>query len=42
VFQVRFTGGSLPDSVVVLARSYHVDGSLVAPDSVRFVVVYVP
>ena len=42
VFQVRFEGGSVPDSVVVLARSYHVDGSLVAPDSVRFVVVYVP
>lgn len=42
VFQLRFDGGSLPDSVVVLARSYHVDGTLVAPDSVRFVVVYVP
>lgn len=42
VFQVRFVGGTLPDSVVVLARSYHVDGTLVAPDSVRFTVVYVP
>jgi len=42
VFQVRYQGGPLPDSVVVLARSYHVDGSLVAPDSVRFVVVYGP
>lgn len=42
VFQVRFVGGSLPDSVVVLARSYHLDGSPVYPDSVRYVVVFVP
>jgi hypothetical protein len=42
VVQVRYTGGPRPDSVVVLARAHHADGTPVPGSPVHFVVGFLP
>ena len=42
VVRVRFTGGTVPDSVVVTATAYHQDGSAVPGSPITFVVGFLP
>jgi len=42
VVRVRFTGGTVPDSVVVTATAYHHDGSAVPGSPITFVVGFLP
>ena len=42
IAQVRYTGGLIPDSVVVLASAHHVDGTPAAGSPVHFVVEFLP
>ena len=42
VVQVRFTGGVVPDSVVVTATARHHDGSIVPGSPLTFVVEFLP
>ena len=42
VVQVRYTGGSRPDSIVITATARHHDGSIVPGSPITFVVGFLP